>query len=491
MSENITVNITTVVQAYSVSVTSPQTQFSVNISNGLIGAGIPAGGTTGQVIEKQSATNFDVAWADKSAIADGDKGDIVVSASGATWTIDTGAVSTSKLGGDVTTAGKNLLDDVDAAAQRTTLGLGTAATQASSAFAASSHTHAQSDVTGLVSVLTAKADLVGGLVPTSQIPSLAIVDTFDAADQVEMLLLDAQKGDLCYRADTGTVWILFGDDPTELTDWREWDYPLPTIVSVNGQTGTVVLGYADVGAAAASHTHAQSDITNLTTDLAGKQPLDADLTAIAALSGTNTIYYRSAADTWSAVTVGANLSFAAGTLNLQSTVALAAIRLNDTGANHYAQVSIGENLSANRTLSVVLNDANRALTFAGDATISGVNTGLEYITITIKNSSGSDITTGFKETARIPYSGTIQFIEMTANATGSVVIDLWSAAGLPTNTDTITGSSKPTLSAQQNTRHTNLTGWTTGLVAENQLAVEVESCSGISNLVLTIAVAKT
>lgn len=47
----------------------------------------------------------------------------------------------------------------------------------------------------------------------------------------------------------------------------------------------------------------------------GAQPLDADLTAIAALAGTNTIYYRSAANTWTAVTVGANLTFAAGTLN--------------------------------------------------------------------------------------------------------------------------------------------------------------------------------
>jgi hypothetical protein len=44
------------------------------------------------------------------------------------------------------------------------------------------------------------------------------------------------------------------------------------------------------------------------------QPLDADLTAIAALTGTNTIYYRSAANTWAAVTIGANLTFTGGTL---------------------------------------------------------------------------------------------------------------------------------------------------------------------------------
>lgn len=101
----------------------------------------PAGDREGELVEFSGSLWYSTgtAWIDlgSAGIVDGDKGDITVA--GSTWSINAGAVSTVELGGDITSAGKALLDDASPADQRTTLGLGSAATQPSSAFAPAAH----------------------------------------------------------------------------------------------------------------------------------------------------------------------------------------------------------------------------------------------------------------------------------------------------------------------------------------------------------------
>jgi hypothetical protein len=101
--------------------------------------------------------------------------------------------------------------------------------------------------TATQAALNSKADLVGGVIPTSQIPTLSIVDFLGhVANQAAMLALTGQKGDWCIRDDQSATWIITGSNPALLSSWTEIAYPTSSVMSVNGQTGTVVLSKSDL-----------------------------------------------------------------------------------------------------------------------------------------------------------------------------------------------------------------------------------------------------
>ena len=110
------------------------------------------------------------------------------------------------------------------------------------------------------------------------------------------------------------------------------------------------------------------------------QPLDADLTSLAGLTGTNTLYYRSGAGTWSAVTVGTGLSFSGGTLATNG-VLLAANNLSDLTDPVAAGVNLGLGTGAYANIGSYLLITTAAATYQpldGDLTslaaASGTNT---------------------------------------------------------------------------------------------------------------------
>ena len=116
------------------------------------------------------------------------------------------------------------------------------------------------------------------------------------------------------------------------------------------QTKTLLaLTKSDVGLGNVDNTSDAGKPVSTTTQTAlnGKQPLDADLTALAGASATNAIYYRSAADTWATVTIGSNMTFSGGTLNSSAGTAY---------TNEEAQDAVGTILLDSATVDFTYDD---------------------------------------------------------------------------------------------------------------------------------------
>ncbi|QVQ35463.1 hypothetical protein KHQ08_00785 (plasmid) [Pseudochrobactrum algeriensis] len=101
-----------------------------------------------------------------------------------------------------------------------------------------------------------------GKIPSSQLPPVAIADTFVVNSQPSMLALVAERGDVAVRTDLKKTFILRLEPATVLANWQEMLTPTDQVLSVNGQTGVINLSAEDVGAATPAQVAAKLDRNN-------------------------------------------------------------------------------------------------------------------------------------------------------------------------------------------------------------------------------------
>jgi hypothetical protein len=152
-----------------------------------------------------------------------------------------------------------------------------------------------------------------------------------------------------------------------MTDWAPAPFRIKFDEARDPYTARNALGITSSGGGGISSATPPLSITGgvISIDLSGYQPIDGDLTAISALTGTNTIYYRSGTSVWSPVTVGTGLTFTGGTLAATAvasgawtayTPTLAASTGTLTSASATGRyIQIGKNVSFSIRIAITTN----------------------------------------------------------------------------------------------------------------------------------------
>lgn len=118
-----------------------------------------------------------------------------------------------------------------------------------------------------------------------------------------------------------------------------------------------------------------------------------------------------------------------------------------------------------------------------------------FRTITyVIDGGGAVIGTGIAGDLEIPFGCTIGAVTALADQSGSIVVDVWKdtyANYPPTDADTITASAPVTISTATKSQDTTLTGWTTSITAGDTLRFNVDSCTSITRVTLSLKVSTT
>lgn len=102
--------------------------------------------------------------------------------------------------------------------------------------------------------VTSKLGVANGIATTgsdgklaiTQVPAIAITDTFVVADQAAMLAIVCETGDVAVRTDISKCFILKAEPASNLANWQELLTPASPVQSVFGRTGNVTLTEGDV-----------------------------------------------------------------------------------------------------------------------------------------------------------------------------------------------------------------------------------------------------
>jgi len=89
-------------------------------------------------------------------------------------------------------------------------------------------------------------NITTGTIASSVLPPVALTTVQVAVSEAAQLALTAEEGDVCVRTDENKSYMHNAGSAGSMSDWTELQTPTDTVLSVNGETGTVILTTGDI-----------------------------------------------------------------------------------------------------------------------------------------------------------------------------------------------------------------------------------------------------
>jgi len=93
---------------------------------------------------------------------------------------------------------------------------------------------------------TNASNISTGTLPSAVLPPIALVKVQPAVSQIAMLALTTQEGDVVVRSDENKTYMRNAGVAGTMADFTELQTPTDTVLSVNGEIGTVVISTGDI-----------------------------------------------------------------------------------------------------------------------------------------------------------------------------------------------------------------------------------------------------
>jgi len=105
------------------------------------------------------------------------------------------------------------------------------------------------------------SNITTGTLPSSVLPPVALTTVVVVASEAAQLALTAEEGDVAVRSDLNKSYMQNGGSAGTMVDWTELQTPTDSVLSVNGETGTVVLNQDEV-LDGSTYVRTQNDFTD-------------------------------------------------------------------------------------------------------------------------------------------------------------------------------------------------------------------------------------